>query len=486
MLILCPPPPGVDTKKKIENLIFCRSAAPACPGWALQGGFFRVMFHSFFGGVHLDGRKTSTQRKPVAALEVEPERVVIPMRMHAGEPCVPTVRAGDRVEVGQPIAQPQGLGAVIHASVSGRVEAVGLWPHPWGGEEQAVVICNNGQNRLWSDTPEGADYCFISGQEIIERVGRMGITGLGGASYPTREKLLQAAGRVDTVIVNAAESEPYITADHRLLLEKGEAILTGVQILMKAVDARRGIVAVEGNKLNAVEALERRLRRRRRPVQVYAAPSRYPLGSEKQVVKSMTGREIPPGGTAADAGCVVFNVGTAYAVYQAVARGRALTHRAVTVTGAAVSRPRNLWVPIGTPLRCLVEAAGGFRDEPELVIMGGPMMGIVQSDLEAPVIKPTNSLVCMAGWERRRPRPEEVCLRCGRCVAMCPMHLMPLEVNRALTRGDTAALMRLPLQDCIECGCCTYTCPSGIPLVDRMRQAKGLVQAQAAGEEAVQ
>jgi len=442
------------------------------------------MFHSI-GGVHLEGRKESTQRKPVALLEAAPERVAIPLRMHAGEPCVPTVKAGDKVLVGQPIAQPKEAGAPIHASVSGRVEAIRPWPHPWGGQENAIIICNNGQNRTWTEELEPADFCYLSGEEIIRRIEHTGVTGLGGAGYPTFRKLRQALGKVDTVIVNAAESEPYLTADHRMMLERGEPILTGVQILMKAVNAPNGVVVAEGNKLNAVEALERRLRRHQRPIQIRTAPSRYPLGSEKQLVKWITGREVPPGGVAIDAKCVVFNVGTVFAVYQAVAKGKALTHRVVTVTGAAVTRPRNLMVPIGTPMHNLIEAAGGFKDEPELILMGGPMMGIVQKDLDAPVIKPMGSLVCMAGWERQRPRQKLPCIRCGRCVSVCPMHLMPLMAARAVEREDRRELERLHVRDCLECGCCSYTCPSGIPLADQMRQAKALLE-RPQGEEAAQ
>ena len=338
------------------------------------------MLHSFFGGVSLTARKENTQRKPLALLDTAPEQVVIPLLSWDGGTCVPLVRPGERVTVGQPIAQPAegGVGAWVHASVSGRVSAIEPRPHPWGGEAVSVVIRNDGEGTPFSGGPEPADFCYLSAQQIIQQLVQSGVTGMGGGGFPTHEKLARAAGHVDTLIVNAAESEPYITSDHRLLLERGEAILTGTQMLLKATGAHQGILAVEGNKLDAAEALERRLKKKRMPVRVRVLPARYPLGSEKQIVRVLTGREVPPGGSPVDVGCVVFNAATVFAAEQAVSKGRPLTHRVVTVTGGALVRPRNLWVPIGTPVHCLIQAAGGFREEPELVLMGGPMMGVAK------------------------------------------------------------------------------------------------------------
>ena len=432
------------------------------------------MFHSFFGGVSLPGRKENTQRKPLSPLEETPEEVVIPLTGWGGLVCAPLVRPGQRVSVGEPIGRPEGMGAWVHASVSGCVSAVEERPHPWGGRALSVVIRSDGEGSRFSGALEAADFCYLSGEEIIRRLARSGVTGMGGGGFPTHEKLARAAGRVDTLIINAAESEPYVTADHRLLLERGESILTGAQMLLKATGAQQGILAVEGNKLDAAEALERRLKKRRMPVRVRTLPSRYPLGSEKQVVKVLTGREVPPGGDPVDVGCLVLNAATVFAAEQALSQGRPLTHRAVAVTGGALVRPRNLWVPIGTPLRCLIQAAGGFREEPELILMGGPMMGVAQSDLDAPVLKETNALLCLSAWEREQPRQEERCIRCGRCVSVCPMRLMPLLVDKALKLGEPRNLEALHVEDCIQCGCCTYICPSGIPLLERMRQARQL------------
>jgi len=435
------------------------------------------MLHLIFGGIHLDGRKEGTRRKPLALPEVEPERVVIPLTMHVGEPCKPMVKTGEQVCVGQPVAANE-QGMLIHASISGQVQEICLHPHPWGDAVQSVIIRSDGKQTRWSGCPQQCpDYEALSPQEIIQRIRLAGVVGMGGGGYPTADKLEHTRGRVDTLIVNAAESEPYVTADHRLLLERSEGVLIGLRLLMKAVQAKEAVIAVEGNKLNAAEVLERTAKRLDLVGRVCAVPSRYPLGAEKQVVKSVTGREVPPGQGAVDVGCVVFNTATAFAVYEAVVKGLPLTHRLVTVTGAAVARPRNLWVPIGMEMSELVKAAGGFKEKPELLLIGGPMMGLEQTDLSAPVIKSTNSLVCMLDWEWDKQKEESVCIRCGRCVSVCPMHLMPLLVDKELKLGgDVRELRRLNTEDCMGCGCCSYVCPAHIPLVERMRQALQIVE----------
>lgn len=433
--------------------------------------------HFILGGIHLEGRKDGTHRKPLAVPEAEPEHVVIPLSMHVGAPCVPIVDSGDTVQVGQPIAKNE-QGVLIHASVSGQVQSVEVRPHPWGAPAEAIVIRNDGEQTLWPGCGQAVeDYKKLSADEIIERVRQGGVVGMGGGAEPTADKLEANRGRVDTLILNAAESEPYVTADHRLLLERSEGVLIGLALLRKAVGAKEGIVAVEGNKLNAAEKLENTAKRCGLKDRVRTIPSRYPLGAKKQVIRSVTGREVPPGRDAVDVGCVVFSVATAYAVYEAVVKGLPLTHRVVTVTGAAVGRPRNLWVPIGTSAEDLIRAAGGLKETPSLILAGGPMMGTAQTDLSVPVIKSTNCMVCMLDWEMGEEKDETVCIRCGRCVSVCPMNLMPLLVDRELKLGgDVRELHRLHTEDCIRCGCCTYICPSNIPLVERMGQAWQLVR----------
>ena len=410
------------------------------------------MRRSYLGGVHPASYKESTRRKPIVPLEEAPKQVVIPLTMCSGGGAVPVVRPGDPVTVGQVIAEPEGSGVYVHASVSGRVRAIEPRPHPWGGSWDAIVIDNDGKDTPCPDLPEPMDW-----------------------SSPTHLRLRQAVGRVDTLIVNAAECEPYLTADHRLLLEKGDQVLQGVQMMARLLRVERAVLVVAGDKLNAVEFLERRLRRKKRAVELLTIQTRYPLGMEKQLIRTVTGREVPPGQSALDVKCSVFNVATVYMVRSALMKGSPLTHRAVTVSGGAVARPRNLWVPIGTPLRCLLESAGGLREEPAVILTGGPMTGTVQGDLEAPVVKNTNALLCLTDQEHNSAsQTETVCVRCGHCVSSCPMNLNPVSVYRAMRMGERERLPELHLEDCMECGCCSYICPSHIPLADLVRQARQL------------
>ena len=430
------------------------------------------MKHSFFGGVSLASHKESTRRKPLSPLDRPPDQVVLPLQMGALGTAEPVVRPGDPVAVGQLVARGHGLGVSVHASVSGRVAAIEARPHPWGGSSPAFVLDSDGLDTPFPGLPVPIPPEALNLALLLERTGEAGIAGMGGGAYPTAEKLRQAAGHVDTVIVNAAECEPYITADHRLLLEQGDQILRGARAIARCLEAQRTALVTQGDKLNAAEAVERRLRKMRQgKVELYTLPSRYPSGAEQQIVQTVTGREIPAGSDPLSARCLVLNAATVFAIQQALSKGLPLTHRAVTVTGGAVARPRNLWVPIGTPLRCLLESAGGLREEAPLMLLGGPMMGSPVQDLESPVIKSTSALVCLTPPERRGTYPESVCIRCGKCVAACPMHLAPVFIAQALHRQEVGKLSRLHPGDCTECGCCTYICPARIPLLELVRQA---------------
>ena len=430
------------------------------------------MFHSFFGGVNPAPHKENTRRKPIAQLEQPPRRVYLPLTSGRDQALLPAVKPGDTVQMGQPVAISRGLESTVHASVSGRVTAIEDCPHAKLGTVSAIVIENDGQDTHWSGRPEPLIPEQVTLELLLGRVREAGITGMGGSGFPTAEKLRQAAGRVDTLIVNAAECEPYLTADHRLLLEKGDQVLQGVQMMARLLRVERAVLVVAGDKLNAVEFLERRLRRKKRAVELLTIQTRYPLGMEKQLIRTVTGREVPPGQSALDVKCSVFNVATVYMVRSALMKGSPLTHRAVTVSGGAVARPRNLWVPIGTPLRCLLESAGGLREEPAVILTGGPMTGTVQGDLEAPVVKNTNALLCLTDQEHNSAsQTETVCVRCGHCVSSCPMNLNPVSVYRAMRMGERERLPELHLEDCMECGCCSYICPAQIPLVDLVRQA---------------
>ena len=435
------------------------------------------MAHTFFGGVFPATRKSNTRRKPLSKLTRPPLEVVIPLLMSADGPSVPVVRPGEMVSVRQVIAQPgtEG-GAMAHASVSGRVAAIENRPHPWGGSSLAIVIRSDGQNNPWSGSPTPKEPKDVDLELLVSRTRAAGIVGMGGGAFPAWEKVSQAAGRVDTLIVNAAECEPYVTADHRLLLERSEKILRGASTLGRCLGAQRVVIVTEGDKLNAAESVERRLRRHRSSAQLCTVRTRYPLGAEKQIIQTATGREVPPGGSPLDVKCVVFNVATVYAIQDALFFGHPLTHRAVTVTGGAVTRPRNMWVPIGTPLRHLLETCGGLREETDRILTGGPMMGIALQSLDAPVMKDTNSLVCLTGWEHKPDTPPGGCIRCGKCVAACPMHLAPVFIRLALEHQDLKKLARFHLEDCNSCGCCSFICPAQIPLVETVAQAAGLVK----------
>ena len=437
------------------------------------------MARSFFGGIHPAARKSTTRRKPLSELDIAPARLSIPLDMSSGAPAIPCVRVGEYVKVGQMIAAADGENSAhVHASVSGMVESIQDRPFPWGGSSPAIVIFNDGKNTPCDDPLPPLELEQLSQEEILERIGQAGITDMGRDTSPAHWKILRARGRTDTLIINAAESDPYVTADHRLLLEQDEMILLGARALAEVVGAKHCVIAVEGDKLNAVEALEGLMGRKSGRLELRTLPSRYPLGHEKQIVQAITGREIPPGKAALDVGCVVFNVAAAFAVADAIRNGRPLTHRAVTISGQAVARPRNLWVPIGTPLKDLTTAAGGFREKPELILLGGPMSGLVLPDINAPVVKNTNSLLCMTAWERPIPQPTTTCIRCGKCVEVCPMHLSPILIRIALRDNNLRRLRRMHPQDCMECGCCSYICPSNIPLVDVVRSARSVLEEQ--------
>lgn len=433
------------------------------------------MKHSFFGGVHPAAHKENTKRKTLMALEEAPNRIVLPLVMSQEGEAVPLVKPGEVVALRQPVAEVPS-GSVIHSSVSGRVLSISEQPHPWGGRCKAIVIKNDKKDTLWSHPLPPLAPNQVSLRVLLERVRLCGIVGMGGGAYPTYKKLEHAAGKVDTLIVNAAECEPYITADYRLLFERSDRILQGAQTIARCLGANRTVVVTEGDKLNAVELMEHRLRHRRTKLELCTVRARYPLGAEKQIVQTVTGRETPQGDSVVDARCIVLNVATVFAIQEALSSGLPLTQRVITVTGGAVTRPRNLWVPIGTPLSHVLLEGGGLRESADIMLTGGPMMGIEQRNLEAPVIKNTNSLLCMTAQERKQPQEETVCIRCGKCIAACPMHLTPALVNRALQREEYSRLPRFHVHDCIICGCCSYVCPARIPLIERMRQAKAKLE----------
>ena len=425
------------------------------------------MKHLFFGGIHPKYNKEMSKTTPEVKV-IDPETVVIPMLQHIGAPCQPLVAVGDRVLKGQKIGDGEGLCVPVHASVSGTVVAIEPRPHVRGGLVNAVVIEND--HKYESVTMPHAS----NDDEILHSIREAGIVGMGGAAFPGNVKALGAMGNVDTLIANGCECEPYITADDTLLRTTPEQVLEGMLILRSLLDPRRTVLAVEDNKTEAIAELKKLL-----PsypdIELVVLPTRYPQGSEKQLIQAVTGRQVPPGQLPVKVSCAVFNVSTFAAICRAATEGRALTERIVTVSGEAIANPQNFLVPIGTSFHDLIEVAGGLHDKTERVISGGPMMGAAQSDLAVPVIKATNSVLCLLK-DVNGAAENPVCLRCGKCVSVCPMRLQPLYMYRFVGAGRVDELNRMNLLDCMECGSCAFTCPGKLPLVETFRKGKQMVR----------
>lgn len=421
----------------------------------------------FHGGIHPADKKELTC-KGEELREIDPEYVVIPMSQHIGAPCQPLVKEGDYVKTGQKIGDKEGLCAPVHASVSGRVTSIKLMPHISGRMVEAVVIENDHQDTRHESLESRSVPEVLTQGELFRIIRETGIVGMGGATFPTEVKAASSQDKIDTLIINACECEPYITADDLYIRKHPEQILKGIMLLSNALQPVKVFLAIEENKKQAIEVLRKCIGEYPR-ITMKVLPVRYPQGAEKQLVKSLTGREIPPGKLPASVGCAVFNVSTTGAIYQAVYERMPLIRRIVTVTGEAVVEPQNFLVPIGTPFQVLIDAAGGLKTDNCRIIAGGPMMGRAQTSLEVPVIKGTGSVLCLKN-ENKVSHP--TCIRCGSCVEACPMNLQPLYLYRYGKTGNLEMLEKLNIMDCMECGCCTYVCPGKISLVEHIRSGK--------------
>jgi electron transport complex protein RnfC len=426
---------------------------------------------TFRGGVHPDDRKDLTRRKAFENVPA-PATVVVPMSMHSGPPCHPLVKKGDTVKMGQKIGDSNApISAPIHSPISGVVTAVEPRLHPNGTNVMSVVIEND-----YADTPDESvtprgSVESLSSEDLIAVIRDSGIVGLGGAAFPTHVKVTSAIGKVDTLIINCAECEPYITSGHRALLEHPEEVIGGIRILMKILKLETAVIAIEANKLDAARVLENALPQKSSPIKIKILKTKYPQGGEKQIIYAVTRREVPPGQLPAAVGCAVFNSDTCAAIHNAVTTGMPLITRGVTVSGSAIANPKNLICRIGTSFSDLVAAAGGFREEPFKLIMGGPMMGIALSDIEIPVIKATNALLAFSQGEDKHS-DDPTCIRCGRCVDVCPMNLMPIYMHMYYEKEMFDELERLNVSDCIECGACSFICPGRLYLTQSFRVAK--------------
>ncbi len=428
------------------------------------------------GGVHPEYNK-KTAHFPVEHLPSPPAEVIIPLSQHIGAPCESLVSVGEHVLLGQKIGDSRApVSAPIHATVSGTVKAVEPRWVSSGLRAPCIVIENDfldEKHPSYVDKEEEFSFDKVTPEIICERAREAGIAGMGGAGFPLHYKLSSGLGKVKNIIINGAECEPFITADHRAMLEYPHLIIGGIRLIMKFYGLETATIGVEKNKPDAIAVLS--AKGKDFGINVVKLPTKYPMGGEKQIIKAVGNVEIPGGKLPADYGFAVFNVDTCACLYRAVAKQKPLMKRIVTVCGENVVTPKNLLVRIGTPYRELFDACGGFKQEPTKIISGGPMMGNAQVSLDIPVVKNTSALIAYIGGEETFV-DDPVCIRCGKCAEVCPMHLTPLYINMYSEKGDYEECRKLNVGDCIECGSCAYGCPAKIPLVQSLRLAKSKIQ----------
>lgn len=470
-----------------------------------------ITLHSFDGGVHPAENKDQSTQTPIAQLPLPPQ-LIVPVGQHAGGPAEVIVAVGDDVLKGQLIAQPKGfVSAAIHAPTSGKIVAIEQreLPHSSGLEGLCVVIDSDGEDRWATEITNGSlaitDFDDVENEVLLQRLRDCGITGLGGGSFPTFVKMSVQNRTIDTLIINAAECEPYITADDMLMRERAVEAAQGIQILLKLTAAKNCYIGIEDNKPEAIKAMEVALTSLHadQRIAVVTIPTKYPSGGEKQLIQILTGKEVPSSGLPADIGIVCQNIGTCEAVYRAVAEGKPLISRITTVTGESVEQPQNVEVLIGTPIKHLL-AFAGFKQEKSLfqkllgsiknnpetesqpkprIIMGGPMMGYTLSSDELPILKSSNCILAPSQKELPANDVASACIRCGLCTEACPAELLPQQLYWFSKSGELEKAEQHNIFDCIECGACSYVCPSQIPLVQYYRYAKGEIKEERAAQE---
>ena len=422
--------------------------------------------------VKLEEQKSATKDKTITKMPL-PLRVYIPLSQHVGKICDPEVKIGDSVFTGQRIAASLAhIYAPIHASVSGRVSAICDWPHPVSGRCKAILIESDGMDKTQIPAPKSpTEIENLRPDDIRNIVFEAGIVGMGGAGFPTHIKL-KPPKPVDTLIINGAECEPYLTADYRLMVEKTKEIILGSELISRCLGVNNVYIAIEDNKPEAIEKFNSLLSQKRgTKLKIKILKSRYPQGGERQLIKNLLGKEVPSGKLPFDIGVVVQNVATVFAVYEAVYKNKPLYERVLTLTGSCLSNPKNLLVRIGTPIKDLIDFCGSLREEPAKIIIGGPMMGIAQFSTDAPVIKSTTGII-LFNKKEAKVIEESFCIRCGACVRECPAGLAPCLINLASEKGMWVKAKDYGALDCIECGLCNYVCPANRRMVQSIKRAK--------------
>ena len=432
---------------------------------------------TFRGGIHPPDAKLATADCKVEPA-VEPSVVTIPMQQHIGAPCQPIVNVGDTVKVGQKIGEAQGfVSSPVHSSVSGVVKAIKDVPVAGGSVGLAVIIESDGKNEIDPSIKPKGDIENLEPSEIVDIIKEAGIVGMGGATFPTHVKLSPPPDKkIDVVILNGAECEPYLTADHRLMLESAEEIVYGLKAIMKAVNVNEGYIGIEDNKPDAIQVMLEAVKNEPN-IKIAKLQTKYPQGGEKQLIYAVTKREVPSGGLPMDIGVIVSNVATAQQIARTIRTGMPLIDRITTISGNAIKEPKNLLVKVGTPINELIEQCGGYVTTPGKIILGGPMMGAAQHTDEIPAVKGTSGVLVFDRTAAVIPEPSN-CIRCGRCVEICPANIQPILISENSLRNKFDAAEEYRALDCIECGSCSYTCPARRPLLPSIRVAKNQIMAK--------
>ena len=440
------------------------------------------------GGVHPHDNKQYSAHQPITECPL-PKKAIIPLVQHIGAPAQAVVEKGQQVKVGELLAKAGGfVSANIHSPYSGTITKIDTTIDAWGMKMPAIFMDVEGDEWLpeIDRTPDVIRECRLEPKEIIDKVAAAGIVGLGGACFPTQVKLLPPPGKkAEVLIVNGVECEPYLTCDHQLMLEHGEELMIGIQILMRALSIDRAIIGIEKNKPDAIARM-RELALKTIGVEVKPLKLKYPQGGEKQLIDACIGRQVPSGALPIEVGAVVDNVATIYAVYEAVQKNKPLISRVMTVTGASVARPGNYSVRFGTPLSEVIDMAGGIPEDTGKIIGGGPMMGRAMNNIDMPTNKRVSGLLFLPESESRRVEPEN-CIRCAKCVTACPMGLEPYLLSKQAQLQMWDEMEQHDVMDCIDCGCCLFTCPSHRPLLDYIRMGKaqvgGIIRARQAAKK---